>query len=381
MHYEIIKYPSTPHLQGSRLQLGDDASTQIPYSDLQGRYIVVEEKVDGANSGLSFSRDLDLLLQCRGHYLTGGYGERHFNRFKQWANRHMDALYDCLGDQYLCYGEWLFCKHTVSYNRLPHYFLEFDVFDRATAAFLSTAARARLLASAPVLAVPVVFAGTAPPTLAEFLRLMSKNSLAKGNGWQQDLRAEAGRSGVDPERALRETWIDPGPEGLYIKVEEGDRTVARYKWVRSGFIQAIAQNDSHWQSRPIIKNLLVEGADLDSDQLQVTWENLPFLPDPADLLTREQFRLQVLGRLGGRCCLCPSPAVDAHHILDRKLFRDSGYYLANGAPLCGSCHLAAEQSQVAVETIREACGITVPILAPGLFPGKKYDKWGKEMLP
>ena len=37
----ILKYPRTPHLEGSRLQAGDDASTQVPYAHLKGKYIVV----------------------------------------------------------------------------------------------------------------------------------------------------------------------------------------------------------------------------------------------------------------------------------------------------------------------------------------------------
>ena len=92
----IKKYPRTPHLEGSRLQPGDEDLNQIPFSDIAGRYIVVEEKCDGANSAVSFDRDGTLLLQSRGHYLTGGWRERHYNLFKQWANVHRDALYKTL---------------------------------------------------------------------------------------------------------------------------------------------------------------------------------------------------------------------------------------------------------------------------------------------
>lgn len=380
MYQDLFKYPSTSHLEGSSLQPGDDAALQVSYEkEVAGRYIVVEEKLDGANSGNSFSPDADPLQQCRGHYLTGGWKERHFNRFKQWCARHMDVMFDRLADQYLMFGEWAYAKHTIFYNNLPHYFFEFDIWDKATGDFLSTAARARVLAGAPVLPVPVLYAGIAPPKLADLLEYIMPWSLAKAPGWQVQLKCEAVRAGVDPDRAMRETFQSDGPEGLYIKIEEGDRTVGRYKWVRHGFLQVIKDNKTHWHDRPIIRNLLADGVDLDSDTLQVTWENLPFLPRPADLLSRDDFRTQVLGRLGGRCCLCPNPAVDAHHILDRKLFSAGGYHLNNGAPLCASCHLDAEQSRVSVETIRQACGITEPLLAPGLFPGKIYDKWGVEL--
>ena len=78
MDYPIIKYPRTPHLAGSRLQPGDEDLSQVPFSCLAGRRLTVEEKVDGANSAVSFGPEGQLLLQSRGHYLTGGWRERHY---------------------------------------------------------------------------------------------------------------------------------------------------------------------------------------------------------------------------------------------------------------------------------------------------------------
>ena len=87
----IRKYPRTPHLEGSRLQPGDEDLNQIPFSDIQGRHLAVEEKIDGANSGISFGENGELMLQSRGHYLTGGYRERHYNLMKQWAMVRLQA--------------------------------------------------------------------------------------------------------------------------------------------------------------------------------------------------------------------------------------------------------------------------------------------------
>lgn len=63
------------------------------------------------------------------------------------------------------------------------------------------------------------------------------------------------------------------------------------------------------------------------------------------LLTRENFKKQVFETTKGKCCVpgCNHDAVDAHHIMDRKLFSDGGYYLGNGAALCAEHHLQAEQ--------------------------------------
>ena len=110
---EIKKYPRTPHIEGSRLQPGDEDLSQIPFDVIKGRHLVIEEKCDGANSAISFDDRGGLRLQSRGHYLTGGYRERHYNLMKQWAIAHRDVLFELLGTKYIMYGEWLYAKHTV----------------------------------------------------------------------------------------------------------------------------------------------------------------------------------------------------------------------------------------------------------------------------
>src|SRR5215510_307881 len=165
----IHKYPRTHHLQGSRLQPGDEDLDSVAWDSLNDCHLVAEEKVDGANAGLSFDASGRLWLQSRGHFLTGGAREKHFHLFKQWANTHAAGLWDRLGSRYVFYGEWLYAKHTIFYDALPAYFLEFDVLDAEAGDFLSTARRRELLAGLPVEAVPVawegVFAGDPEPVL------------------------------------------------------------------------------------------------------------------------------------------------------------------------------------------------------------------------
>jgi hypothetical protein len=101
------------------------------------------------------------------------------------------------------------------------------------------------------------------------------------------------------------------------------------------------------------------------------------------LLTREGFRAGVFARDGHRCVLCGAPGIDAHHILDRKLFPDGGYYLDNGATLCGDCHRSAEASQdrsFSPVAIRQKAGILATVLPPGYDPGIEYDKWGTPVI-
>lgn len=102
------------------------------------------------------------------------------------------------------------------------------------------------------------------------------------------------------------------------------------------------------------------------------------------LLTRDQFREGVFARDGHTCVFCDRPAVDAHHILERRLFsgeQQGGYYLSNGASVCQEHHLACEMTTVSVEDVREACGITKWTIPDHLYDDHIYDKWGNVVLP
>ena len=69
-----------------------------------------------------------------------------------------------------------------------------------------------------------------------------------------------------------------------------------------------------------------------------------------DLLTRDEFKRQVFAKTKGKCCVpgCDCDAVDAHHIMDRKLWADGGYYLSNGAALCSKHNLDAERGAISL---------------------------------
>jgi hypothetical protein len=258
MNEPIHRYPRTHHLEGSRLQPGDHDLEQVPLATLRGAYCVVEEKLDGANAGMFVGEDGRLRLQSRGHVLTGGAREKHFDLFKQWAHAHAPALLELLADGLTLYGEWLYAKHTIFYDRLPQYFLEFDIRD-ASGAFWSTARRAEHLAGSPVAAVPILWQGVVedPARLPELVG----PSLYKSAAWREHLRAAAATAGVDVERCIRETDPSDHAEGLYIKVEDlATRTVtARYKWVRASFLTAVVDSGSHWLARPIVPNQRLTG--------------------------------------------------------------------------------------------------------------------------
>jgi hypothetical protein len=269
----LLKYPRTPHLEGSRLQAGDDASDQVPLRRLVGRHAVIEEKVDGANSAVSFSEAAQLLLQSRGHYLAGGASERQFNLMKLWARAHEDRFLEVLEDRYVMYGEWAYSKHSVWYDRLPHFFNEFDVYDRSKEQFLSTSRRRELLKGLPVLAVPVLYEGPMPTNPKQLWKLVYR-SLAKTCSWKHNFEATVAREGLPLALCWQQTDKSDKSEGLYLKIEDEHQVLERYKLVRHDFVQTILDSGSHHARRPVIPNLLDAQADLYSSELAVTWETL-----------------------------------------------------------------------------------------------------------
>ncbi len=257
---KLLKYPRTCHIEGSRLQPGDEDLSAVAWAELAGLPLVVEEKIDGANAAVSFDGAGQLLLQSRGRYLVGGPREKHFALFKTWASTHQGVLRERLGHRYVVYGEWVYAKHTVFYDALPHYFLEFDVLDRENGVFLSTPARRRLLEGLPLASVPVLAAGDSL-ALDELVGLVSE-SLFKTQGWRARLEAVARELGLSPERIVEETDPSSLAEGLYIKHEENEVVKGRFKFVRASFLTSVVDSGTHWLDRPIVPNQLAPGVDL-----------------------------------------------------------------------------------------------------------------------
>jgi hypothetical protein len=110
------------------------------------------------------------------------------------------------------------------------------------------------------------------------------------------------------------------------------------------------------------------------------------------LLNREDFKKFGFALTEGKCCIpdCKEDAVDAHHIMDRKLWKDGGYYLSNCAPLCAKHHIDAENGVYTPYEISRFAKIPAGMIKKPdgidwltdeeykeLFAAGKIDKWGK----
>jgi hypothetical protein len=238
---DFTKYPRTPHLFGSRGTDDDKHLGQRESFDfIADPSLIVEEKLDGTNVGIHFTMAGRMVLQCRGHEITAGM-HAQYDLFKQWTMGKRPALETMLEDRLILFGEWLYARHSVHYRALPHYFFEFDIYDKEAQVFLDLATRLEKLEAPGILSVPIVHRG--PATADELQQLI-------------------GPSRFDSvfENPLTER-TDNRMEGLYLRIEAGGCVTGRAKIVRPEFIEKVKQSE-HWQHQAMTPNLLADGVEI-----------------------------------------------------------------------------------------------------------------------
>src|SRR3954467_11901777 len=158
---DFIKYPRTPHLFGSQ---GTDDDKHMGQKEsetfIADPSLIVEEKIDGTNVGIHFTTRGRMVLQCRGHEITEGMHPQ-YDLFKQWTSVKRSVLEIMLSTRFILYGEWLYAKHSIHYRALPHFFFEFDIYDKDCEAFLDLDTRLAMLEGTGILTGPGIHRGAA----------------------------------------------------------------------------------------------------------------------------------------------------------------------------------------------------------------------------
>ncbi len=229
MKDDFFKFPSTPHLTTlASVNIRDDKVLSESERDKfleQG--LVVEEKVDGANLGISFDSEGNIRAQNRGAYLhLPGSGQ--WKKIGDWLAPRADALFEHLSDHFILFGEWCYARHSVFYDRLPDWFLGFDIYDKRFGRFLSSALRDALLREMCIAQVPVLARGYF--SYPEIQKLLSVSKFG-----------------------------DQPAEGIYLRFDQDDWLAQRAKLVRPAFIQAVEQHWSRSVIRPNRLRLAVRG--------------------------------------------------------------------------------------------------------------------------
>lgn len=225
----FFRFPHTSHL--AWLGAGQPRDDKVLAADeldaLLSGDVVIEEKVDGANLGFSTGKGGEVRVQNRGQYLDRAHAHAQFRPLWSWIASRETTLAEALYPDLILFGEWCFAVHSVAYDRLPDWFLGFDVYDRAVSGFWDTGRRDELMAACGLAGVPRLAEGGF--TLAQLVELLTS-----------------------PSRVGRESM-----EGVVVRKESGGLTTTRAKLVRPEFAQAI---EEHWSRGPLRRNQLREGA-------------------------------------------------------------------------------------------------------------------------
>jgi ATP-dependent RNA circularization protein (DNA/RNA ligase family) len=220
---DFLKFPRTPHLfilPG--LDIRDDKVLDEMNANLFFNHpIVLEEKVDGANIGISLSKIGLLLLQNRGNYITPG-GHPQFDPIWEWAYSRIHLFQQYISNNYIVFGEWCYARHSIFYDALPDWFLGFDIFDLTKQTFMDTHSRNQMFEKLNIISAPLIDIGKFTKTDIEKLISTKTSNLYHGP-----------------------------IEGIYLRLEDNEKLIQRAKIVNVNFIQEIG---IHWNSKKLTLN-------------------------------------------------------------------------------------------------------------------------------
>lgn len=224
-HDLLPEFVRTPHLPGSRA--GDDdvvAETHEATPVFTADDVWVEEKLDGANVGLSFL-DGYPIMRNRRHVLNKGKvpknpSGRQYIPIWNWMEKNKQKFKNLEGMS--VYGEWLWMAQGIYYDRLPDYLIAFDIYDPQKG-FLPPTESRPILHEAGFITPPLVHRGR-----------------------------------IDGNTQLESWCVDSSPyattsprEGIYLRVLNG-RDWLRFKMVRHNFVPG-----EHW-GETVVRNLLAD---------------------------------------------------------------------------------------------------------------------------
>lgn len=214
----FFRYPHTPHLSwlGSGAPRSDKVLSPLEVQQALGQALILEEKLDGANLGISLDGQGNIQVQNRGSILQKPFSGQ-FSRVASWLDNSRSGIEKVLTDDLILFGEWCAATHSLRYSALPDWFLLFDVYSRKANAFWSTSRRNNLAYAAGLKHVPLI--GRGKFSLGDLTEI---------------LRCENSRFGDGPM------------EGLILRSENEYFCTFKAKLVRAEFIQSI---DEHWSAK------------------------------------------------------------------------------------------------------------------------------------
>lgn len=219
----LPSFPRTLHLPYKPNASKDDViAEEAEAAVVFEEEVHIEEKIDGASVGLTIWEDHPL-IRNRDHILRKGYmkdtpAKKQFTSLWNWWYDHRERFEKLEG--FSVYGEWMKAQHGIFYNRLPDWFIAYDLFDHKSGYFLAPRTARRLLQNVGFV-VPVI--------------------RWKGKVESYDQFEELAN--------MPATWADDKAEGVYVKVDNAEVVKHRFKMVRQDFLRG-----QFWDGKTMLKN-------------------------------------------------------------------------------------------------------------------------------
>lgn len=211
------KYPRTPHLPWSPGITSEDRVIDSIES-LLNTPILLTEKMDGSN----------VCLESEGVYARSHTDAPRHESFHALKALHA-SLRPNIPSEWQVFGEWLWARHSIAYDRLPAYLLIFGIRDQSRNEWLSWEEQEQWVAMRDLSLVPVLWRGIAH----------TEDELKR----QVQVRTKL------PAFSQEQEGIVARVSG---KIPNGDFERSVAKWVRPHHVQT----DSHWRDQKILRNTL-----------------------------------------------------------------------------------------------------------------------------
>jgi hypothetical protein len=218
MPENIKKYPRTFHLSFSKGCTNDDKMLDTDDYFLH-KEIIITSKLDGSNFCITNK-------ECFARSHNGPPTHKSFD----WAKAFHNQIKFTIPDNLIIYAEYLFAKHSIHYNNLPHYLFVFNILDLDKNEWLSWKNLEKISQQLSIPTVPILYKG-----------IISSN---------KDLQ------NLCLSLMKEKEFEDNEREGVVIRTidsfKEKDFDFSIGKMVRFNHVQT----SDHWKHQEIVKNKL-----------------------------------------------------------------------------------------------------------------------------
>jgi len=169
-----------------------------------------------------FEEEWNPILQKRSGLIL--QGERpQYNLFRDYVFSNLEMFWNICGTQYCVFGEGLWQQHGVGYDKLPDFFVVFDVLDKKTGNFLGYE-KVKTLIGDRLTLVPLI------------LELNVDKSADQGTKLREEIKSKLN---------VVSHYGKEQQEGLYVRFEDDEKVLYRAKIRRKTFTSGRTDFDTN----------------------------------------------------------------------------------------------------------------------------------------